>query len=575
MVIKRLAIEDSARALSTSVLRAPSPTVTEIMSVPSGRSVRGGEGKVYLEEEREESIRRKRKVSGEANEFSGSESIRVREEKWMHPEGRDQLSKSYRESLLKNVNPNSCWWQWTKNEEDDESEDYGTGTEFAKVLNPLDGICIDLSNPLCPSFEFEEKERERLLKPFWRSLVVKLLGRQLSYGFMVKKLSQLWARKGCIDVFDMENDYFLVNFQHQEDYMDALTGGPWVITDAYLNVTRWRPEFNPKATKIESVVAWVRLPDLPAPLFDKKFLLNLGNSIGKAIRLDVHTAHRARGKFARMCVELDLTKPLIPEFCVDGQIHSIVYESLGCLCTKCGRTGHSKEGCDAFHRCNPAGGMEVEVMGEEKSNEAEKVEERDRWQTVQRTRRPRSNTILKQEQHKGSRFAELNEVTEEIQGNESGSVKMSRGITEKIHREGVSRPLSQVGKPGSKGVTRRGSVLASNRSKGKSVQGSQKRTEGVSKVVLADVSKEISFKENKVGLISQEAAPETCPLVFNSQKTSMKGKENLHPRDLAGLVKMNKEMDTGQLIGAGAAEDPIEGQDMSMEGQFNTPALTD
>ncbi|KAI9123517.1 hypothetical protein K1719_004817 [Acacia pycnantha] len=81
--------------------------------------------------------------------------------------------------------------------------------------------------------------------------------------------------------------------------MEALIGGPWVIADAYLSVSRWRPEFNPKNKRIDSIVAWVRLPDLPAPLFDKNFLLNLGNSTGKAIKLDIHTAQRARGKFAR------------------------------------------------------------------------------------------------------------------------------------------------------------------------------------------------------------------------------------------------------------------------------------
>ncbi|KAI9076617.1 hypothetical protein K1719_041382 [Acacia pycnantha] len=90
------------------------------------------------------------------------------------------------------------------------------------------------------------------------------MGRQISYGFMVKKLRFLWAKKGDIDVFDMENEFYLVNFQHNEDYMEALVGGPWVIADAYLNVSRWRPDFNPKNTKIDSVVAWVRFPDFPA-----------------------------------------------------------------------------------------------------------------------------------------------------------------------------------------------------------------------------------------------------------------------------------------------------------------------
>ncbi|KAI9123555.1 hypothetical protein K1719_004855 [Acacia pycnantha] len=152
------------------------------------------------------------------------------------------------------------------------------------------------------------------MKRFGRTLVVKLLGRQPSYGFMVKKLRQIWEGKGSIDVFDLQNDFYLVNFQYAEDYMEALTGGPWVINDAYLNVARWHPDFNPHNERIETVVAWVRFPNLLAPLFDKKFLLNLGNVIGKAIKLDIHTAQHARGKFARMCIKLDLTKPLVPEF---------------------------------------------------------------------------------------------------------------------------------------------------------------------------------------------------------------------------------------------------------------------
>ncbi|KAI9116870.1 hypothetical protein K1719_012236 [Acacia pycnantha] len=129
-------------------------------------------------------------------------------------------------------------------------EDDGVGTNFIKVLNSSDGISVDVSNRLCPRFCFEEKEKDSLMKPFGRTLVVKLLGRQPSYGFMVKKLRQLWESKGSIDVFDMQNDFYLVKFQHSEDYMEALTGGPWVINDAYLNVAQWRLEFNPRNKRI-------------------------------------------------------------------------------------------------------------------------------------------------------------------------------------------------------------------------------------------------------------------------------------------------------------------------------------
>ncbi|KAI9107225.1 hypothetical protein K1719_021834 [Acacia pycnantha] len=179
-------------------------------------------------------------------------------------------------------------------------------------------------------------------------MVVNLLGRQPSYGFMVKKLKQIWERKGQIDVFDLENDFYLVNFQKIDDYMEPLTGRPWVIPKTYLSVARWRPDFSPKQEKIVLIVTWIRFPDLPVPLFDKKFLLNLGNSNGKAIRLDIHTTQRMQGRFARVCVELDLNKPLVPQFSVEGQTLSVVYESLGKICNNCGRVGHIKEGCEAF-----------------------------------------------------------------------------------------------------------------------------------------------------------------------------------------------------------------------------------
>lgn len=48
----------------------------------------------------------------------------------------------------------------------------------------------------------------------------------------------------------------------------------------------------------------MRLPDLPATHYDKKFLFNLGNVIGKAIKVDVTTIQMGRGKFARLCVDL-------------------------------------------------------------------------------------------------------------------------------------------------------------------------------------------------------------------------------------------------------------------------------
>lgn len=41
------------------------------------------------------------------------------------------------------------------------------------------GFQVDLSDPLCPNFVLGDREKERQLKPFKRTLIVKLMGAAL------------------------------------------------------------------------------------------------------------------------------------------------------------------------------------------------------------------------------------------------------------------------------------------------------------------------------------------------------------------------------------------------------------
>ncbi|KAI9082383.1 hypothetical protein K1719_035806 [Acacia pycnantha] len=176
----------------------------------------------------------------------------------------------------------------------------------------------------------------------------------------------------------------------------------------------------------------------------------MGNSIGKAIRLDVHTAKRAKGRFARMCVELDLNKPLVPEFNVEGQLLSVVYESLGQLCNKYGRVGHLKDGCDAFHRRNREDGMAVDEVDGLKKNVVEKDSDKGLWKTVQRVRRPRHQDPAALNHQSRSRFAVLQGETgeEQLVGNvvTNQGPLLSKKDTEKGQSEGQNRSRAVRGK---------------------------------------------------------------------------------------------------------------------------------
>ncbi|CAI0626161.1 unnamed protein product, partial [Linum tenue] len=122
----------------------------------------------------------------------------------------------------------------------------------------------------------------------WRSaLVVKVLGRSVSYTLILKRLTGLWANAGSIQVTSSKNGYLLVRFMSGIDHDRAVTGGPWMVA-----------------------------------------VMKIGNRIGKPIRVDHATSTGDRSDYARVCVQVDITKPLLSQFTIHGITYFIQYEGL-------------------------------------------------------------------------------------------------------------------------------------------------------------------------------------------------------------------------------------------------------
>ncbi|KAI9116647.1 hypothetical protein K1719_012305 [Acacia pycnantha] len=184
------------------------------------------------------------------------------------------------------------------------------------------------------------------------SLIVKLLGKSVNVGFMRFRMERMWASKGPLRVTPLNNGYFLVSFSSTGDRDYALQEGPWMIADHYLLVQRWRPNFNPwNADSQKRVAVWVCIPDLPHELYNVESIRRIGNMIGRTLKIDRTTAFSEKGGFARMCVEVDLQKPLLPGFCHFGDERRFEYEGLHLVCFSCGKYGHRMEQCTNGKLC--------------------------------------------------------------------------------------------------------------------------------------------------------------------------------------------------------------------------------
>jgi len=72
----------------------------------------------------------------------------------------------------------------------------------------------------------------------------------------------------------------------------------------------WTPFFDPYNTFITRVDQRIRIPRLPWELWELDYLAEVLKHVGHVIKLDNNTLLRLKGKFARICINLDITKPL-------------------------------------------------------------------------------------------------------------------------------------------------------------------------------------------------------------------------------------------------------------------------
>ncbi|MBA0876836.1 hypothetical protein Goshw_006879 [Gossypium schwendimanii] len=113
-------------------------------------------------------------------------------------------------------------------------------------------------------------------------------------------------------------------------------------------------------------MAWIRFPGLPGYLYNHKIITEIGETVGKVVKLDMNTDSRTRGRFARLAVYVDLEKPLISHILINGRKQNVEYESLPTICFHCGRYGHVENSC-SFK--TPESHSEKEIVPSEMSSE--------------------------------------------------------------------------------------------------------------------------------------------------------------------------------------------------------------
>ncbi|CAL0303158.1 unnamed protein product [Lupinus luteus] len=139
----------------------------------------------------------------------------------------------------------------------------------------------------CPKIPVTEEECESWCSPWKQALVVKLLGLSVPLRTMENKVKQLWQMNGSLQGLRLGLPTSILSF-----------------------------------TMLNSFIEGERI-----------------------LKVDNLTSIHSRGKFARICVEINLARKLVPMIKVMGTVLNLEYECLHLICFNCGKYGHRRELC--------------------------------------------------------------------------------------------------------------------------------------------------------------------------------------------------------------------------------------
>ena len=196
-------------------------------------------------------------------------------------------------------------------EEDSDSED--------EVLELRRGIAV---------VKLLKEEKQWIRAPWVKALIVKVFGKIVGFTFLQSRLLSMWKPVGRIDIVDLDKEFYLVRFYSKDDYDAILDKGPWFIGENFLSILPWEPNFKPSTAIVSSIATWIRLNELPIEYYEANTLKRIGTAIRNVLRIEGHIAMEVRGRYARLCVQVDINKPLITSILIRDIEQSVSYEGI-------------------------------------------------------------------------------------------------------------------------------------------------------------------------------------------------------------------------------------------------------
>ncbi|GLJ28581.1 hypothetical protein SUGI_0563070 [Cryptomeria japonica] len=138
----------------------------------------------------------------------------------------------------------------------------------------------------------------------------------------------------------MEKGFFIAKFENVEDRRTILCDNFFSWEDKFvLMIKLWHVDFNLSLETFNKIPIWMRLPNLPLHFWVDPLFEEVGDKLGDFLMVDNDPNDSYHSIFARILVEIDISKALPTEISLTTSkgcwVQPLDYEGIPFKCRRC------------------------------------------------------------------------------------------------------------------------------------------------------------------------------------------------------------------------------------------------
>jgi len=163
------------------------------------------------------------------------------------------------------------------------------------------------------------------------------------------KIRKVWKTTAGWKMVPLGKGFYDFHFESMDDLKKVWAAGTINLKLGLLRFSQWTKDFRLLVQKQTHVSLWIRLVELPQEYWRERTLKEIASAVGTPIDIDGTTRNRTFGHYARILVDIDLSKKAYDEVLVERDRYAfmveIQYERRPLFCHHCYSIGHNISTC--------------------------------------------------------------------------------------------------------------------------------------------------------------------------------------------------------------------------------------